>query len=95
MSNIKLDFSNLGIKVEDMMEYSQKVENIHNNLHKKANDENEFLGWLYLPSNYDKNEFERIKKVANKIKKDSEVFLCIGIGGSYLGAKAVIEALII
>ena len=54
---------------------------------------NEFLGWIDLPVNYDKNEFAKIKKTANKIKKSSEVFLVIGIGGSYLGAKAAINFL--
>ena len=48
---------------------------------------------MELPTNYDKEEFERIKKSAKKIQSDSEVFICIGIGGSYLGARAVIEAL--
>ena len=50
-------------------------------------------GWLKLPTNYDKKEFERIKKASNRIRKNSEVFIVIGIGGSYLGARAVIEAL--
>lgn len=93
MSNIKLDFSNTNIKIEDIMEHENEVKKIHRSLHEKANDEKEFLGWLELPTNYDKEEFERIKKAAEKIKSDSEVFLCIGIGGSYLGARAVIEAL--
>lgn len=93
MSNIKLDISNAKITMDEIMKYNEKVENIHNELHEKCNDEKEFLGWLTLPTNYDKEEFERIKKAAEKIKKDSKVFLCIGIGGSYLGARAVIEAL--
>ena len=93
MSNIKLDFTNTNIKIEDIMEYENQVKKIHEELHEKANDEKEFLGWLELPTNYDKEEFARIKKAAEKIKSDSEVFLCIGIGGSYLGARAVIEAL--
>lgn len=54
---------------------------------------NDFLGWIDLPVNYDKEEFERIKKAANKIQNDSEVLLVIGIGGSYLGARAAIEFL--
>lgn len=54
---------------------------------------NDFLGWLDLPADYDRDEFERIKKAAEKIKSDSEVLIVIGIGGSYLGARAVIEAL--
>lgn len=93
MSSIKVDFSNTNIKLEDIMEYENQVKNIHKSLHERANDEKEFLGWLELPTNYDKEEFERIKKAAEKIKKDSDVLLCIGIGGSYLGARAVIDAL--
>lgn len=54
---------------------------------------NEFLGWIDLPVNYDKEEFDRIKKAGEKIQKDSEVLLVIGIGGSYLGARAAIEFL--
>lgn len=93
MSNIKVDFSNTNIKLEDIMEYEEQVKNIHKSLHEKASDEKEFLGWLELPTNYDKEEFTRIKKAAEKIKKDSSILLCIGIGGSYLGARAVIDAL--
>ena len=93
MSKIKLNINDATVKVEEILEYSEKVENIHKLLHEKADDENEFLGWLNLPTNYDKEEFKKIQKVAQKIQKDSEVFLCIGIGGSYLGARAVIESL--
>jgi len=46
---------------------------------------NDFLGWINLPVNYDRDEFSRIKKAANKIRNDSKVFIVIGIGGSYLG----------
>ncbi|MCI8519156.1 MAG: glucose-6-phosphate isomerase, partial [Clostridia bacterium] len=62
-------------------------------LRTNPNAPKDFLGWLELPSNYDKEEFDRIKKAAEKIKNDSEVFVSIGIGGSYLGARAVIDAL--
>lgn len=93
MPNIKLDFSNTKIPMESIMEYKAVVENIHKTLHEKTNDEKEFVGWLELPINYDKEEFDRIKKAAKKIQSDSDIFLCIGIGGSYLGARAVIEAL--
>ncbi len=55
---------------------------------------NDFLGWVNLPVDYDKDEFARIQKAAEKIKNDSEVLLVIGIGGSYLGARAAIEFLI-
>ena len=54
---------------------------------------NDFLGWIDLPTDYDKEEFARIKKAAEKIKSDSEVLVVIGIGGSYLGARAAIEFL--
>lgn len=54
---------------------------------------NDFLGWIDLPVNYDKEEFDRIKKSAEKIQSDSDVLLVIGIGGSYLGARAAIEFL--
>lgn len=93
MANIKLDISYTGIPIEEIMEYKTQVKNIHKELQEKASDEKEFLGWLHLPTNYDKEEFERIKEVAKRIQKDSDVLLCIGIGGSYLGARAVIEAL--
>lgn len=93
MSNIKLDLKNTGIKDDEILKYRDKVEKIHNELHEMAEDENEFVGWLNLPTNYDKVEFERIKKAAEKIRKDSEVLVVIGIGGSYLGARAVIESL--
>lgn len=59
----------------------------------KSGDGNDFLGWIDLPVNYDKEEFERIKKAAEKIQQDSEVLIVIGIGGSYLGARAAIEFL--
>ena len=54
---------------------------------------NDFLGWTTLPCDYDKEEFARIKKASEKIKSESEVLVVIGIGGSYLGARAVIECL--
>ena len=93
MQNIKLNLEHTGIKEKEIMKYKDKVEKAHNELHKLSNDENEFAGWLELPTNYDKEEFKRIKIVAEKIKKDSDVLVVIGIGGSYLGARAVIEAL--
>lgn len=93
MSNIKLDLSYTGIPVSEIQKYSEKVCKIHEEFEAKKDDEKEFLGWLDLPTNYDKEEFERIKKVADKIKKDSEILVVIGIGGSYLGARAVIESL--
>lgn len=90
---LKLNLDSTGIKEEEILKYAEQVKDIHNNIHAQANDENEFLGWIELPTNYNKEEFARIKKSAEKIKNDSEVFVSIGIGGSYLGARAVIEAL--
>ncbi len=63
----------------------------HEALHSKTGKGNDFLGWVDLPVDYDKAEFEEIKKAAEKIKKDSDVLVVIGIGGSYLGARAAIE----
>lgn len=59
----------------------------------KTGEGNDFLGWIDLPVDYDKEEFDRIIKAAQRIKEDSEVLLVIGIGGSYLGARAAIEFL--
>lgn len=58
----------------------------------KTGEGNDFLGWIDLPTNYDKEEFDRIKKSAEYIKKNADVLIVIGIGGSYLGARAVVEA---
>ena len=93
MSSIKLDLSNTSISINEILKYSDKVAKIHEEFWQKKNDEKEFLGWLELPTNYDKEEFEKIKKSAQKIQKDSEILVVIGIGGSYLGARAVIESL--
>ena len=93
MGNIKVDFKNAKVFEKDIIKYAEQVAEIHKNLHEKSNDENEFCGWIDLPTNYDKEEFERIKKAAKKIQTDSDVLLVIGIGGSYLGARAVIDAL--
>ena len=93
---VTLDYSNVlpfigGQEAVDRMEPQIKV--AHDMLHKKNGPGNDFLGWLDLPTNYDKEEFSRIKKAAAKIRRDSDVLIVIGIGGSYLGARAVIEML--
>ena len=93
MSDISLNIKNIGITQKSIMEYKARIENIHKDLHRRANNEKDFVGWLELPTNYDKEEFKRIKKAAKKIKKESDILVVIGIGGSYLGARAVIEAL--
>ncbi len=90
---LKLNLENAKIDEKEIMQYKSQVENIHKDLHRRAGDEEDFVGWLELPTNYDKEEFERIKKAAEKIRKESDVLLVIGIGGSYLGSRAVIDAL--
>ena len=93
MAEIKINFDNVGIDKKEVMKYKEEVENIHKDLHRRANDEEDFVGWLELPTNYDKEEFKRIEEAAKRIKSDSDILVVIGIGGSYLGARATIEAL--
>jgi len=91
--NVKVDLFYTDIEELKILEFQDKVNRIHNNLHENANDEKGFTGWIDLPENYDKEEFERIKKSAQTIREKYDVFIVIGIGGSYLGARAVIESL--
>ena len=93
MGNIKVNFEYTRVFEKNVMKYAKQVVEIHKKLHEKADDENEFCGWLNLPTDYDKDEFEKIKKAAKKIQSNSDILLVIGIGGSYLGARAVIESL--
>ena len=90
---LKIDFEKVGIENKEIMKYKDRVEKIHKNLHERTSKEDDFVGWLELPTNYDKKEFKRIQSAAKRINKDSDILLVIGIGGSYLGARAVIEAL--
>lgn len=78
---------------QELLKWQEKVSEVHKKINDKTGEGSEFLGWVDLPINYDKQEFERIKLVAEKIRETSEVLVVIGIGGSYLGSKAVIEAL--
>ena len=93
MVGIKLDLEYTDIESKEIKEYGKMVKNIHENLHEEEKEEGNFLGWLSLPTNYDKKEFSRIKKCAKRIQSNSEILVVVGIGGSYLGARAVIEAL--
>ncbi len=77
-------------EIDNMASY---VKEAHNMLHNKTGAGNDFLGWVNLPEDYDKEEFSRIKKAAEKIRSNSDVLIVIGIGGSYLGARAAIEML--
>ena len=89
---IKLDYSRAVIQRE-IDGIWPAVEAAHKTLHERNGAGNDYLGWLDLPLNYDKEEYARIKKAAEKIISDSEVLVVVGIGGSYLGARAAIEAM--
>ena len=95
MKKLSLDLSKTTAFLNDYeIEYMEEaVKAAHDKLHNKSGAGNDFLGWIDLPVNYDKEEFERIKKAAEKIKSDSDALIVIGIGGSYLGARAAIEML--
>ncbi|MGM0217072.1 glucose-6-phosphate isomerase [Enterococcus sp. AZ126] len=95
MSHIQFDYSNLTPFVADHeLEYMQaQVTAVDKALREGTGAGSDFTGWIDLPENYDKDEFARIKKAAEKIQSDSEVLVVIGIGGSYLGARAAIEFL--
>ena len=75
----------------DISAFQEKITAAHNMLHQKTGKGSDFTGWVDLPVDYDKDEFARIKLAAEKIKKTCDVLIVIGIGGSYLGARAVIE----
>lgn len=95
MKNITFDYKK-ALSFFDQSELSNieaEVKSAHNMLHNKTGEGNDFLGWVDLPKNYDKEEFARIKKAAEKIRSNSDVLIVIGIGGSYLGAKAAIDFL--
>ena len=77
----------------DLVGMEAQVKSAHEMLHNKTGLGNDFLGWIDLPTAYDKDEFARIKKAAAKIIDDTDIFIVIGIGGSYLGARAAIEFL--
>ena len=95
MSKVTFDYSKAAsfISEEEVGYMSKLVDNAKKELLDKNGAGNDFLGWLDLPVDYDKEEFTRIQKAAAKIQSDSEVLVVIGIGGSYLGARAAIEFL--
>jgi len=95
MSNLKFDYSKAlpfvsQAEIDAMKDY---IKVAHDTIVNKSGAGNDFLGWVDLPTSYDKEEFARIKKAADKIKADSDILVVIGIGGSYLGARAAIEML--
>ena len=81
------------VNSDELAGIKSQVEAAADALHNKTGLGNDFLGWVELPTNYDKDEFARIKAAAEKIKKNSDILIVIGIGGSYLGARAAIELL--
>ncbi|WP_394239587.1 glucose-6-phosphate isomerase [Niallia oryzisoli] len=95
MTHIQFDYSKaLTFFGEHEITYLQDAVKVaHHSLHEKTGAGSDYTGWIDLPIDYDKDEFARIQKAAEKIKNDSDVLLVIGIGGSYLGARAAIEAL--
>ncbi|RIX52742.1 glucose-6-phosphate isomerase [Paenibacillus nanensis] len=92
---VKFDYSKaLSFVGQHEIDYfKDQVKLAHDQLHNGTGAGSDYLGWIDLPNNYDKEEFARIKKAAEKIQSDSEVLVVIGIGGSYLGARAAIEML--
>lgn len=93
MTHVRFDYSKaLTFFGEHEITYLRDAVKVaHHSIHEKTGAGSDFLGWVDLPSEYDKEEFSRIQKSAEKIKSDSDILLVIGIGGSYLGAKAAID----
>lgn len=91
---IKLDLRHIkGKNLVNFNTYQKDVKKIHSVIHKRTGLGSEYLGWLDYPFNYDKNEFRKIQKVANEFKKKYTTLVVCGIGGSYLGARAAIDAI--
>ncbi len=95
MKNLSFDYKKgIGFfSEEEIAGFKAEVKTAHDMLHQRSGAGNDFVGWVDLPTNYDKEEFARIKKAAEKIRSNSDVLIVIGIGGSYLGAKAAIDFL--
>ena len=89
---ITLDLSKAKL-AEDLGSYKEKVAEIHDMIRNKTGAGNDFLGWVELPENYDKEEVQLMKETAAKLREKVDVLLVCGIGGSYLGARAAIEAI--
>ena len=91
--NFTFDYAKDFLNENDIVGLTPAIYAAHDTLENKNGLGNDFLGWITLPFDYDKEEFDRIKKSAEKIKNDTDVLIVIGIGGSYLGARAAIEFL--
>ena len=90
---IKIDYSKSTITAEQLEHAKGQMLEAKKCVEKGTGAGNDFLGWVRLPENYDKEEFARIKEAAKKIRDNSDVLVVVGIGGSYLGARAAIEML--
>lgn len=86
MKNVKLDIAKTGIEISADIEAKAQTANAL--LHSGKGAGNDFLGWVHLPSSISENEIDAIRKEAAKLRSKADVVVCIGIGGSYLGAKA-------
>ncbi|TDL39338.1 glucose-6-phosphate isomerase [Macrococcoides bohemicum] len=95
MTHIKFDYSTAEtfFGQHELEQMQSIVKNVHSTIHDGTGTGSDFLGWVNLPKDYDKEEFARIQAAAKKIQSESEVLVVIGIGGSYLGARAAIEML--
>ncbi len=93
MLNVDLSAVSAFVDAQQLTELAPLVEAAHNTLSDGTGAGNDYIGWVNLPRDYDKEEFARIQAAAKKIQSDSEVLVVIGIGGSYLGARAVIDLL--
>ncbi len=95
MKEIRFDYGKAldFVSKDEVQAMAPYIKVAHDTVENKSGAGNDFLGWVDLPVNYDKEEFARIKKAAEKIRNDSDALIVIGIGGSYLGARAAIEML--
>ncbi|MCD7873092.1 MAG: hypothetical protein LUG21_07345, partial [Clostridiales bacterium] len=95
MQNLKLisKYADKFVSEKEIKDMEPRAAAALDTLENKSGEGSDFLGWIDLPADYDKNEFSEIEKAADYIKKNCNILIVIGIGGSYLGARAVIEAL--
>jgi len=95
MIDLKIDYSNAlsAIKKEDILHFQEQIDKHYNELANKTGSGNDFLGWIDLPTTMSDELITRIEKVADDLRAKSDIFVVVGIGGSYLGSRAVIEAL--
>ena len=91
MKNVKVDISKAGVSITAEME--SKAQAANSLLHSGKGAGNDFLGWVHLPSSITESDLAEIGRVASNLRAKADVVICIGIGGSYLGAKAVLEAM--